>query len=248
MLARERQTRILKHLDTAGAVQVTRLASDLAVTDETIRRDLAKLAAEGFLVRTHGGAVRPDEDLRDKPFSQRRVMNVEAKRAIAMEAAKLVQPGDVIGIDASTTGLELARLLRSNDGDAPITVVSNGLDVAKLLAGRDGVRIVSTGGELDEEGTSFTGTLAESAFRQFALRRVFMSCKGFDMERGPSEASLDHAAIKRTMLSIADESVLLVDASKIGVRSTCFVANPTAFGCTLTNGSDGNAVELSSGD
>ena len=239
MLARERRSQILRNLESAGAVQVTRLASELAVTDETIRRDLAKLAGEGLIVRTHGGAVRPDKDLHDMPYALRRVTNVEAKRAIAVEAAKMVRPGDVIGIDASTTGFELARLLRCDEEDAPITVVSNGLDVAKVLAGREGIRIISTGGELDEEGTSFTGPLAESAFLQFALRRAFMSCKGYDAERGPSEASLDHAAIKKTMLSIADESILLVDSSKVGVQSTCFVSDPTTFSRIITDNPDG---------
>lgn len=234
MLAKERQSQILKALDLSGAVQVMRLASDLEVTDETIRRDLTKLAEEGLLVRTHGGAVRLGEDLRDVPFAQRRVMNIEAKRAIAEEAAKLVQPGDVIGIDASTTGFELAKRLR-NPGENPITVVSNGLDVAKVLAGRDGIRVVSTGGEPDAEGTSFTGAIAESAFRQFALRRAFMSCKGFDAERGPSEASLDHAALKRAMISIAKESILLLDTSKTGVRSTCYVSEPTTFSRIITD-------------
>ncbi|QDT68750.1 Glycerol-3-phosphate regulon repressor [Planctomycetes bacterium MalM25] len=243
MLATERRSQILQLLDSSGAVQVTRLAEDLEVTDETIRRDLAKLMDEGLAVRTHGGAVRPEAGLHDAPFAQRQVMNVEAKRAIATEAAKLVQPGDVIGIDASTTGFELARILRNLTPSSPITVVSNGLDVAKVLAGRDGFRIISTGGELDNEGTSFTGTIAESSLRQFALRRAFMSCKGFDKERGPSEASLDHAAIKRTMLSAADESILLVDTSKIGLPSICFVAEPASYTRIVTESSEQEALK-----
>lgn len=235
MLARERQSEILRAVEASGSVYVTRLAAELDVTDETIRRDLTKLAKEGLLVRTHGGAVQSDESRREPPFAHRRVQSVEAKRAIAIEAAKLIHPGEVIGIDASTTGFELARVLDNRDPENPITVVSNGIDIVKLLADRKGVRVVSTGGELDEDGASFVGPLAESAFRQFALQRAFMSCRGFDADRGPSEASPSHAAIKRVMMDIAEESTLLVDRTKFGVRSICYVAEPAAFSRVLSS-------------
>ena len=205
------------------------------MTDETIRRDLTKLADEGLLVRTHGGAMRPDPDGRDAPFATRRSMNVESKRAIAREALRLIEPGDVIGIDASTTGFELARQLPLRNEGAPITVVSNGLDVIKVLAGRDGISAYSTGGILDEEGTSFLGPIAESTFRQFALKRAFLSCKAFDTERGPSEASPDHAAVKRAMLNAAEESVLLADSTKYGERANFFVASPDSFSTLITD-------------
>lgn len=239
MLARERQSQILSSLHARGAVAVAQLADQLAVTDETIRRDLAKLADEGLLVRTHGGAVQPDPDGRDAPFTLRRVQNAEAKRAIARLAAAYVDPGDVVGIDASTTGFELARQIASAKSKSPLTVVSNGLDVARVLAGREGVRVVSTGGELDAEGGCFVGPIAEAAFRRFALTKAFLSCKAFDPERGPSEDSPAHAAIKQTMLSIAETSYLLVDSTKIGKRATCFVAGPESFAETLSEPSDG---------
>lgn len=234
MLARERRTTILRLLEESGAVVVARLAQSLAVADETIRRDLAKLADEGLLVRTHGGAVRRDSEGRDQPFALRRVTNVDAKRSIARQAAALVRPGEVIGIDASTTGLELARQLTVESEAVGITVVSNGLDVVRVLAGRKGLRVVSTGGELDEEGACCTGPIAESGFERFALSRAFLSCKGYDAERGPTEASPSHTAIKQAMLRTAVESVLLVDESKLGKRSTCFVAPPDRFALVVT--------------
>lgn len=235
MIPRERQSKILHALEAKGSVAVSELATHLAVTDETIRRDLAKLADEGLLVRTHGGATMPDPERRDAPFAIRRSRNVEAKRTIAREAARLVQPGDVVGIDASTTGFELARQLPLRVEGPPITVVSNGLDVIKVLAGRPGIQAYSTGGLLDEDGTSFIGPIAESTFQQFALRRVFLSCKAYDPERGPSEASPAHAAIKQAMLNSSEQSVLLVDTSKIGERASFFVADPDRFSVLITD-------------
>lgn len=247
MLARERQAKILQALGNAGSVAVADMATRLAVTDETIRRDLARLAEEGRLVRTHGGAVRPDPNGRDAPFAQRSVMNHEAKRAIAGEAARLIRPGDVLGLDASTTCFELARQLPLGQGDAPITVVTNGLDAAKMLAGRKGVRVISTGGEPDEEGASFIGPMAESAFEKFALTHAFLSCKGFDVDRGPSEASPAHAAIKQALLAMAEQSILLLDDTKFGVRSTCFVAPIDRFASLMTNEASRPAAEAVAG-
>lgn len=235
MIARERQSRILRSLDGAGAVSVSELAKELAVTDETIRRDLTKLANEGLAIRTHGGAMLPDPNGRDAPFATRRSRNIEAKRTIARQAAQLVQPGDVIGIDASSTGFELARQLPLRNEGPPITVVSNGLDVIKVLAGREGVQAYSTGGLLDADGASFLGPIAETTFRQFAMKRVFLSCKAFDPERGPSEATPEHAAIKQTMFINAEESILLIDATKIGAKSNFFVAAPDQFTRLITD-------------
>lgn len=241
MLARQRQSKILREIDELGSVEVSRLAADLAVTDETIRRDLSKLAGEGLVVRTHGGAMRPDPDGRDAPLAQRRITNVEEKRAIAIQAISFVSGGDVIALDASTTAYEFARQLTQRHFDESIFVVSNSLEVAKLMAGRPGITFVSTGGEIDPDGACFTGTLAETTIRQFSFTRAFMSCKAYDVERGPGEALLSHAAIKRAMIKSADEAILLVDSSKLTAKSACVVAPPERFARLITDSVEGAA-------
>lgn len=229
MLAKERESAILRKLDQSGAVTVAELAGRLAVTGETIRRDLAKLAGRGRLVRTHGGAVRAEAEAVDSPFAVRRIDRAEQKRAIGEIAARSVSPGDVIAIDASTTCLEVARQLPTAVGGQPLTVVSNGLDVVRCLSNRDGIEVICTGGEFDPDGACFVGPIAEATLRRFAFSRAFVSCRGFDAGRGASEASPRHAELKREMLSLADETWLLADASKIGVRSVCYFAAPNDF-------------------
>lgn len=229
MLAKEREAVILRNLDQSGAVTVADLADRLAVTGETIRRDLAKLASNGRLVRTHGGAVQAESDAVESPFAVRRIDRAEQKRAIGELAAQSVRPGDVIAIDASTTCLEVARQLPAALGCQPVTVVSNGLDVVRCLSNRDGIEVICTGGEFDIDGACFVGPIAEATLRRFAFNNAFVSSRGFDADRGASEASPLHAAIKHEMLSLADQSWLLVDASKIGVRSVCYFAEPTEF-------------------
>jgi DeoR family L-fucose operon activator len=229
MIAGQRQNEILRDLQEQGAVSVTALAERFAVTDETIRRDLAKLARSGRVKRTHGGAVLAASDPSEPPFAIRQTANTAAKRAIARAAAQLIEPGDVIAIDASSTGLELAKLLPEVPPELPITVVSNGLDVVRWLADRADVNVISTGGEFDAAGQCFVGSIAETALRQFAFRRAFVSCRALDATRGAGESCPSHAAVKRAMLAAADESYLLADSSKAAERAMCYFAEPSEF-------------------
>lgn len=229
MLARQRQIEILRDLQQEGAVSVTQLAERFEVTDETIRRDLAKLADGGRLVRTHGGAVLSESVHFEAPFALRQVTNADEKRAVAQAAAEIVRPGDVIVVDASTTALELAVRLPPAPAANPITVLTNSTGVIQRLADRPGLRLISTGGELDPTGACFVGSLAEATLSQFACRHAFLSCTSFDAERGAGESAPAHAAMKRLMLSIAEQSHLLVGSSKLGGRSMCYFASADTF-------------------
>lgn len=237
MLAGQRQVEIYRDLQELGAVSVSTLAERFAVTDETIRRDLAKLARSGRVLRTHGGAMLADGEAGEPPFAVRQTANTTAKRAIAQAAVGLIEPGDVIAIDASSTGLELAKLLPDAPADQPITVVSNGLDVVRWLADRPGLDVISTGGEFDAAGQCFAGPIAEAALRQFAFHRAFVSCRALDPSRGAGESCPSHAAIKRAMLAFADESYLLADSSKATGRSMCYFADPSEFTRVISDAS-----------
>lgn len=235
MIARQRQSEIFRNLQSAGAVSVNVLAERFSVTDETIRRDLTKLARGGRVVRTHGGAILADTEAIEVPFEVRQTANANAKREIAGLAVSLIEPGDIIAIDASTTGLELAKQLPDATEERPLTVVSNGLDVVRWLADRPGVNVISTGGEFDAAGVCFAGSIAETALRQFSFRRTFLSCRTLDPVRGASESCPSHAAVKRLMLDLSEEAYLLVDSSKIGNRGACNFAEPQRFAQILTD-------------
>ena len=57
MKREERQVKILELLNTTEPIQNKDLMERFHVTDMTIRRDLNELAAQGKLIRTHGGAI-----------------------------------------------------------------------------------------------------------------------------------------------------------------------------------------------
>lgn len=215
----------------AGSIRVTELARQLRVTEETIRRDLDRLDRLGKVVRIHGGAIPVQNDHRELPFDVRRAANLKEKQAIAAAAAEFVAEGDVIALDASSTAVELARVLP----DVPLTVVTNSLAIVSLLLDRKRILIVSTGGVMDTPSLSYVSTLAERALERFNIGKLFFSSKGVDLHRGLSVAEDDHARLKRRMMELAEKKYLLVDHTKLGVRSVVFFADVRDVDCIVTD-------------
>lgn len=218
MLSLERHRQIIDLLHLHGRVRVTTLARDFDVTEETIRRDLDKLEGDGKLVRTHGGALPTRSERSELPFMERETQQLEAKNAIGRLAVKLVQEGDTIMLDASSTAYQLSRLLP----DIAITVVTNALAIVTELASRRKVRTMCVGGRLDPVSFSLVGPMAFQSLDGYHVNKLFLSCRGIDLQRGLSVASEEQALLKRKMASFADQRILLADHSKFGVKATYF--------------------------
>lgn len=223
MLALERQREIVTLLSEKGSARVTELAQRFEVTEETIRRDLDKLEADGKLTRSHGGAVVVKES--ELPHWQREYVNQREKEAIAREAAKLVEEGDTLILDASSTSWFLARRLP----EVPLTVITNSLPVALVLGERASCKVICPGGTLVPTSMSLVGSETQLGLRRYHARRLFLSCRGFDAQRGACDISEEQAMVRRVMMEIADECNLLVDGSKLGERALSVIAPPTAF-------------------
>ncbi|MEW6250119.1 MAG: DeoR/GlpR family DNA-binding transcription regulator [Planctomycetota bacterium] len=231
MLAQQRQSQILARLSDAGGVRVADLARTLEVSEETIRRDLEQLGRTGRLVRTHGGAVPVPEERRDPPFDVRQTAHHAEKRAIALAAVRHVADGDVLALDASSTAYELACVLP----DLPVTVITNSVPTSAALVGRRNVRVICTGGVLENRTRSFLGSLAEDALKRFNITKLFLSAKGIDPARGLSEVADEQARYKRCLLDLAAQAYLLLDHTKLGVRSVVFFAPVTEVNLLITD-------------
>lgn len=156
MLVAERYEKIVEWVDAQGSMRVTELSERCGVTEETIRRDLDKLEQAGRLRRSHGGAVSvkyKDELQSEIPYPERAVAHAEEKRRIAEEAVKLVEPGDRIALDASTTAWYMAAGLPN----IPLTVLTNSIKVAAELSTKEQIRVIATGGQLASKSLSLSG-------------------------------------------------------------------------------------------
>ncbi|WP_144513323.1 DeoR/GlpR family DNA-binding transcription regulator [Bacillus sp. FJAT-22090] len=211
MLVPERQKKIITIVNKNKTARVSELSKLLKVTEETIRRDLEKLETEGKLARTHGGAISTQEEEGDIPYFQREVMNQEEKMAVAKEAVKLIKDDDIIFLDASSTALYLAKLLTNHR----ITVLTNAIRVSVELANLPNVQVIVVGGNLSPSSLSLVGPLTVNTLERYHVNKVFFSCKGLHKQWGISDSNEQQAIVKRKMIEMADEKILLLDHTKL---------------------------------
>lgn len=231
MLAQQRHLEIQRILERQGGVRVVELAAKFEVTEETVRRDLARMEEDGLLERTHGGAIPLPSMNQASPYSVRAIEQVQEKRSAARVAVREIEEGDTIFLDGSTTVHELARIFP----DIPCTVLTNSQPILGELSSRTRVEILSTGGTYDRRSNTFIGPLAEQMIRSLQLDKVFMGCKGLDFKRGLSDASVRHMNLKRSIIQWADQVFILADHSKFDERSRFFFASLQEINGVITD-------------
>ncbi len=209
----ERRQRILGLLAAQPGIKVTELAQALSVSEGTIRNDLSALEDDRLLIRVRGGAVIAEDRTVSHPsFASRVRVNAPAKQVIARAAAGLIEDGDAILLDASSTVYTLARFLQDRHN---LTVVTNGIEVARALASDPSNTVILVGGVLSVEGTSVTGLLNEQLLKNLHIKTAFVSCYGFSLA-GLTEIDIHEAQIKSRMIASAGSVVALIDAGKFG--------------------------------
>ena len=218
MLAAERRKRIAESIRSRGVVSVTEMAETLGTSEITLRRDLRLMAEEGLLVRTHGGAVLPGGLAHEPSYLEKANQAAAEKMAIAHLAASMIRPGDSIVLGPGTTTQALARLLV----DFPeLTVVTNSLLVAEALMPASHVEVIVTGGTLRRPIHALVGPATEESVRTLRASQAFISGNGLTAERGLSTPSPLVAAADRALAAAAQQTVVLVDHTKVGIETMC---------------------------
>ena len=231
MLAIERQNRILAMLSPSGAITTIKVAKALGISRETVRRDFEKLEADGHVSRKHGGAVLISDNSRDLSLDRRQVANVEEKETIARLTLDQIQPWETIFLDASSTAFHLACLLPNLE----ITILTTGIKVATELARRPSVKLVFIGGAVNHRSLSCEGSLTNHTLEQHYVQKAFLSCRGFHPELGFGESNVEQAALKRKVMSVAGQTILLLDHSKFGVKSPYLFARTGEIDMLITD-------------
>ncbi len=216
----DRRQRIRALLGTLGRVSIEQVATELEVSRETVRRDFMEMEADGELRRIRGGAV-PRSEPAEAPYAERAGVRLREKRAIAGAAAGLVEPGQVLFLDAGSTTATLAKALALLGG---LTVVTNSVDVATqiaapLSAGQRRNRAILLGGRFGTAPPASFGASTVNDIARYAADIAFVSPFGLDAQAGATSYDPDEAEVARAMLAHAGQRVLLVDHSKLGVVS-----------------------------
>lgn len=232
MLAIERKNEILAKLRAEQRVLVSELSAHYGVTEETIRRDLDKLEKEGYCTKTYGGAIWGNSTKADLSSTIRKKTNVDAKRAIAMEVDAIVEDGDHIMLDDSSTSLYIARQLKDKKN---LTVITNSIEIVVELAPIEGWTIMSTGGTLKQDSLALIGNQAQQMLLHYHVDKAFISCKGIDRENGVTDSSEHHALTKQAMIRSSRQTYLCVDSSKFDKTSFVKITAFPALTAVVTN-------------
>lgn len=211
MLALERRNLILEKLQIEKRVVVSELSQLYDVSEETIRRDLEKLEKEGLATKSYGGAVINEDVSIDLPFNIRKNQNVAGKQKMAEIAASLVQEGEHIFLDASSTAVFVAKALKSRER---LTVITNSMEILIELSDVSGWNIISTGGEMKEGYLAFLGSRTEEAIRSYYVDKVIISCKALDHNWGIMESQEAFGSTKKAMLASGRKKILVIDSTK----------------------------------
>lgn len=213
MLAIERRNEILEKLQTDRRVVVSELSQLYDVSEETIRRDLEKLVNDGYAIKSYGGAVINENVNIELPFNIRKNRNIIGKQHIAELIAGLVNDGDSIMLDASTTAVYIAKALQEK-GLKNLTIITNSIEIIIELFDVQDWTILSTGGVSREGSFALVGPQTDRMLRNYHVDKAIISCKGIDISAGFTDSDDLHANNKRTMLKSAKERILAIDSSK----------------------------------
>jgi DeoR family transcriptional regulator of aga operon len=228
-----RMAAILDVLAERGTVTLAELCTALAVSAATMRRDLADLADQHLLVRTHGGATAFGRQ-HELPVALRGTRFQEAKLAIAKATlTRLPRERHVVALSGGTTTASVARLL----ADLPhITVVTNSLTIAGLLASGVG-RVIMTGGFLRPQSLELVGAIAENTFSAVNVGTAVLGADGVSAESGVTTHDETEARTNHAMVAKAQRTVVVADGSKIGQVALAQMAGIDQVSLLITDAS-----------
>lgn len=226
-----RRERILDLVRESGYYSLAELSRDLGVSDMTVRRDVRKLAEQGLVNVVHGGVNAVTDLLAPVDFRFRADQHMAAKRAIAIHALTLIPPGSVVGLDAGTTLVEVARRLPL---DQHLTVVTHSLPAMAAVSRRPGVDLLGLGGTFYGEGQEFAGSLAHRLVSQLRIETFLLGTAAVREGRMWSTNGAD-VEMKQALMKAADRVVLLVDSSKFAYSALMMVAELSAVTTVVTD-------------
>ena len=214
MLTSQRKALITQRINRDGEIVAKTLAAELDLSEDTIRRDLREMAAEGLLKRVHGGALPLAPALPD--LAARQMLATDEKAALGARAAAMIAPGQAIFLDGGTTTAALARALPRSFA---FTVVTHSPTIACELERHPTAEVVLIGGRLYKHSMVTTGALALEAIRSLKADLYFMGVTAAHPTRGLTTGDMEEAATKRIIADNATATWVLLTAEKLGRAS-----------------------------
>ena len=206
-----RQAKIAEIVRKNKKVTVNELATTLAISKETIRRDLTALAKTGKVQKFHGGAALPTIDT-EGSFNQRMGENVTAKALIAAKACDLISPGETVFIDTGSTTLYFAEKLSEIDD---ITVVTNSSEIAKVVSiTGNNITTFLLGGQFNGDNRQTLGVMTTTQISSFQAHHAIITAGAIGETTGVMDYSFDEAQVAKAMIKQAEKLTVIADSNK----------------------------------
>lgn len=241
MYLEERRRLLLDKVLQDGRVDVSEVAAQLKVTTETVRKDLVHLERQGFVTRTHGGAIavqrlgfEPENAVRES------VMNDEKLRIAQAAVAELPSEGAIL-IDAGTTTALMPRFFPT---DINLRVVTNSQHIINALSVFPNITLMALGGVFRPVSHSTVGPWTVSALQNLRIDVAFIGANGFTLDHGLTTSDQAEAEVKQAMVASSRRSIALLDHSKIGADYFHRFATPNDIDVIVTDsGIDADLLE-----
>lgn len=214
MFIEERLNHILALLDQNGKVFVKDLSKSFNVSESMIRKDLQLLEKKGLLQRTYGGAISVNHKLVNIESFQHRIAEYnDIKEQIAQKATSLIQEGDTIFLDTSTTSYMIAKYVIANN--ISITLITNMTQIASLIPTTSNVNFIFIGGDYNAIVGGCIGSYAIEQIKSYRCNKAFIGCGGIDLSDGMLSTPMsEDASTKKSIMSIAKELYLVTSNQK----------------------------------
>lgn len=235
MLAEERYRKIMDLLRRDLTVKVGTLVELFGVSAETVRRDLDYLEQAGCLKKVHGGAVLEQVETKEPKFQEREFLFQDKKSELAQLACCFVQEGDSVALDAGTTSLEIARVLKAHYHT--LTILTNSIPVVGELLDKPSFNVILAGGVVHPEEKELIGASCMEQLRQYRVNHYFLTPSSVSLHSGLTVYDVRGAEIQRTMADIAARTVAFCQSGCFDKASLIKVCDLIRVECIVTDAS-----------
>lgn len=223
-----REREILRILAEDQDASLAEISARLEVSTVTLRSDLNRLADQGYIVRTRGGALpafHPE-------ILEKLKTHVEEKNRIAKAAADLIGDGDHIMISAGTTSSLIMKYML---GKCDVHVVTNSTFLFNFARINPAVHVTLVGGEFRPSAEALVGPIALRDLEQFHVKLAFLGVDGFSLTTGITANFVDVAEVVRRMSAQARRSIVVADSSKYNWAGFAHIQNLSAVNTLITD-------------
>lgn len=213
MFLEERYEKIVDIIKSNGSVKVKELSKLFEVTEDCIRKDLKELESRGYLIRVYGGAINKKNHIDIKNIDERKNINTQEKKLIALKAVKLIENKDIVFFDVSTVNLEIVKEL--NNTNKEVTVVTNMIEIVLELRMNNNIKVICIGGNFNKEIGAIVGAAADRYIRKFTYDKAFIGLCGINKDTGyVSTINLEDGDTKKTIIECSTKTYLVTEKEK----------------------------------